>query len=88
MAVHQPQIADGTGNLVKLQPWDVDRRSIFAWRCMVADILNSPTGAIHFGLQITSCDCHVEILAGQAANAAKKMQNIGHFWCSYSRPWL
>lgn len=26
---------------------------------MVADILNSPTGAIYFGLQIMSCDCHI-----------------------------
>ena len=26
---------------------------------MVADLLNSPTGAIHFRLLITSCDCNI-----------------------------
>ena len=41
--------------------------------------INSPT-AIHFGLQITSCDYHVtEIFVGPSA---KQWQNIGHIWCS------
>ena len=39
---------------------------------MVAERLISPTGAIHFGLLIKSCDWHVtEILAGQIAAATK-----------------
>ena len=47
---------------------------------MVADILNFPAGAIHFGLQITSCDCHMtEILARQAADIEKKCKILNIF---------
>ncbi len=27
--------------------------------CMVAELLNCPTNAIHFGLLIASCDCNI-----------------------------
>ena len=37
---------------------------------MVAEPLNSPTGAIHFGLEIASCDCNI---TEQVAAAAKNV---------------
>lgn len=43
---------------------------------VLSDILNSPMGAIHFGLLFTSCDRHVtEILAGQVSAKKKAQEN-------------
>ena len=40
--------------------------------CMVAEPLKCPTGAIHFGLLIASCDCNITTSAHMLGQVAAK----------------
>ena len=52
----------------------------------VAELLNSPAGAIHFGLVVASCDCHVATIFAEqvVATAAWLLKTlVVYVWTMY-----
>ena len=49
--------------------------------CMVADLLNSPTGAIHFRLIIASCDCNITTSVSRVHSSSRSGRRRGGTAC-------